>query len=76
MQHRRQRAREIDVKMTDHVTRGQSGRLDQIHPSSRANQHTHTHTHAHAALLWSPCVIGQTIIFLPCDFYLLFSFLA
>jgi len=30
--------------------------------------------------LWSPYVIGQTIIFLPCDFYLsiylLFSFLA
>jgi len=25
-------------------------------------------------LLWSPCVIGQTIIFLPCDFYLLSSF--
>ena len=24
-------------------------------------------------LLWSPYVIGQTIIFLPCDFYLLFS---
>jgi len=23
--------------------------------------------------LWSPYVIGQTIIFLPCDFYLLFS---
>jgi len=22
-------------------------------------------------LLWLPCVIGQTIIFLPCDFYLL-----
>jgi len=22
-------------------------------------------------LLWSPCVIGQTVIFLPCDFYLL-----
>ena len=30
-------------------------------------------------LLWSPYVIGQTIIFLPCDFYLssfFFSFLA
>ena len=28
--------------------------------------------------LWSPYIIGQTIIFLPCDFYLLsfFSFLA
>ena len=25
-------------------------------------------------LLWSPYVIGQTIIFLPCDFYLLLSF--
>jgi len=25
-------------------------------------------------LLWSPYVIGQTIIFLPCDFYLLPSF--
>ena len=25
-------------------------------------------------LLWSPYVIGQTIIFLPCDFYLLSSF--
>ena len=25
-------------------------------------------------LLWSPCVIGQTIIFLPCDFYLLSFF--
>ena len=24
--------------------------------------------------LWSPYVIGQTIIFLPCDFYLLISF--
>ena len=24
-------------------------------------------------LLWSPYVKGQTIIFLPCDFYLLFS---
>jgi len=24
--------------------------------------------------LWSPYVIGQTIIFLPCDFYLLSSF--
>ena len=24
-------------------------------------------------LLWSPCVIGQTIIFLPFDFYLLSS---
>ena len=24
-------------------------------------------------LLWSPYVIGQTIIFLPCDFYLLSS---
>ena len=24
-------------------------------------------------LLWSPYVIGQTIIFLPCDFYLLLS---
>jgi len=24
--------------------------------------------------LWSPYVIGQTIIFLPCDFYLLLSF--
>jgi len=23
-------------------------------------------------LLWSPYVIGQTIIFLPCDFYLSF----
>ena len=22
------------------------------------------------SLLWSPCVLGQTIIFLPCDFYL------
>jgi len=28
------------------------------------------------SLLWSPYVIGQTIIFLPCDFYLLFYFLA
>jgi len=26
-----------------------------------------------AHLLWSPYVIGQTIIFLPCDFYLLSS---
>jgi len=26
-------------------------------------------------LLWSPYVIGQTIIFLPCDFYLLSIFL-
>jgi len=26
-------------------------------------------------LLWSPYVIGQTIIFLPCDFYLLLSFM-
>jgi len=25
-------------------------------------------------LLWSPYVIGQTIIFLPCDFYLSFCF--
>jgi len=25
-------------------------------------------------LLWSPYVIGQTIIFLPCDFYLSFFF--
>jgi len=25
-------------------------------------------------ILWSPYVIGQTIIFLPCDFYLLSSF--
>jgi len=25
-------------------------------------------------LLWSPYVIGQTIIFMPCDFYLLSSF--
>jgi len=25
-------------------------------------------------LLWSPYVTGQTIIFLPCDFYLLSSF--
>ena len=24
----------------------------------------------HGTLLWSPYVIGQTIIFLPCDFYL------
>ena len=24
-----------------------------------------------STLLWSPCVIGLTIIFLPCDFYLL-----
>jgi len=24
-------------------------------------------------LLWSPCVIGQTIIFLPCGFFFLFS---
>jgi len=35
----------------------------------------------YAAFLWSPYVIGQTIIFLPCDFYvlsfyLLFLFLA
>jgi len=29
------------------------------------------------SFLWSPYVIGQTIIFLPCDFYLLlFLFLA
>ena len=28
-----------------------------------------------APLLWSPYVIGQTIIFLPCDFYLSFFFL-
>ena len=27
-------------------------------------------------LLWSPYVIGQTIIFLPCDFYLLSIFLS
>jgi len=27
-----------------------------------------------AVLLWSPYVIGQTIIFLPCDFYLLLFF--
>ena len=27
------------------------------------------------AFLWSPYVIGQTIIFLPCDFYLLSFFL-
>jgi len=27
-------------------------------------------------LLWSPYVIGQTIIFLHCDFYLLLFFLA
>jgi len=27
------------------------------------------------ALLWSPYVIGQTIIFLPCDFYLSFFLL-
>jgi len=27
-----------------------------------------------ANLLWSPYVIGQTIIFLPCDFYLLSFF--
>jgi len=26
------------------------------------------------SLLWSPYVIGQTIIFLPCDFYLSFFF--
>ena len=26
--------------------------------------------------LWSPYVIGQTIIFLPCDFFLLLFFLA
>jgi len=26
-------------------------------------------------LLWSPYVIGQTIIFLPCDFYLISFFL-
>jgi len=26
-------------------------------------------------LLWSPYVIGQTIIFLPCDFFLLLLFL-
>jgi len=26
--------------------------------------------------LWSPYVIGQTIIFLPCDFYLSFFFLS
>jgi len=26
--------------------------------------------HELLALLWSPYVIGQTIIFLPCDFYL------
>jgi len=25
-------------------------------------------------LLWSPYVIGQTIIFLPCDFFVLLSF--
>jgi len=25
-------------------------------------------------LLWSPYVIGQTIIFLPCDFFLSFFF--
>ena len=32
-----------------------------------------------STFLWSPYVIGQTIIFLPCDFYLsffFFSFLA
>jgi len=26
------------------------------------------------SFLWSPYVIGQTVIFLPCDFYLLSSF--
>jgi len=32
-------------------------------------------TVAHSTrLLWSPCVIGQTIIFLPCDFFLLLLF--
>ena len=29
-----------------------------------------THAHTIATCLWSPYVIGQTIIFLPCDFYL------
>jgi len=30
--------------------------------------------HTPDILLWSPYVIGQTIIFLPCDFYLSFFF--
>jgi len=30
-------------------------------------------TKSTVVLLWSPYVIGQTIIFLPCDFYLLSS---
>ena len=31
----------------------------------------HSKTKGHSNLLWSPYVIGQTIIFLPCNFYLL-----
>jgi len=34
-----------------------------------------TFTKAFLACLWSPYVIGQTIIFLPCDFYLSSFFL-
>jgi len=30
----------------------------------------------YTTLLWSPYVIGQTIIFLPCDFFLLSFFLS
>jgi len=39
--------------------------------------HSDMHTHIRAVLkveyLWSPYVIGQTIIFLPCSFFLSFS---
>jgi len=37
-------------------------------PTSTTPSPTHSWTHL---WLWSPYVIGQTIIFLPCDFYLL-----
>jgi len=45
---------------------------------SKGDEHPTNTPHGvwYSTLLWSPYVIGQTIIFLPCDFYLsLFFFL-
>ena len=46
-------------------------RISELHRTHRSS-----HTPSPSTLLWSPYVIGQTIIFLPCDFYLLSFFLS
>ena len=43
------------------------GHLIQFYANNATNLH---HLTSFLSLLWSPCVIRQTIIFLPCDFYL------